>query len=178
MKKLEKALLALLLLAGMGGCTKKEAPSQETVKNKTKVCASINREDAKAETLVEIELKAAFAELADTLPTELSFYNVSKDQAAQNTAVDTMLKESCAAVIIELVDIAAAQPIMEKIQAAGLKTIRVMKYSTPMRINQRISARIFRKTMCCRVRSSHHCLMSATSTVMIRFQRPFFQSVN
>ena len=61
MKKLEKALLALLLLAGMGGCTKKEAPSQETVKNKTKVCASINREDAKAETLVEIELKAAFA---------------------------------------------------------------------------------------------------------------------
>ena len=125
MKKLEKALLALLLLAGMGGCTKKEAPSQETVKNKTKVCASINREDAKAETLVEIELKAAFAELADTLPTELSFYNVSKDQAAQNTAVDTMLKESCAAVIIELVDIAAAQPIMEKLQAAGLPLIYI-----------------------------------------------------
>lgn len=125
MKKLEKGLLALLLLAGMSGCTKKEAPSQETVKNKTRVCVSINREDAKAETLVEIELKAAFAELADTLPTELSFYNVSNDQAAQHTAVDKMLGEGCSAILLELVDAASAQAVTEKVQTSGIPLIYI-----------------------------------------------------
>ena len=77
--------------------------------------------------------------------------------------------------IIQLIDEGNTIPFIARYRKEAHGS---MKYSTPMQINQRISAWIFRKTMCCRVRSSHRCLIPATSTVMIRFQRPFFQSVN
>lgn len=125
MKKELKILLACLLAAGIAGCTKKEEPGKEPVSNKVKVCVSINREDIDAETTYEIELKAAFEALSESLPNEVSFYNVSKDQADQNNIINKMLGDSCSAILLELVDSASAQAITEKIQTAGLPLIYI-----------------------------------------------------
>lgn len=125
MKKELKILLACLLAAGIAGCTKKEEPGKEPVSNKAKVCVSINREDIDAETTYEIELKAAFEALSESLPNEVSFYNVSKDQADQNNSINKMLGDSCSAILLELVDSASAQAITEKIQTAGLPLIYI-----------------------------------------------------
>lgn len=125
MKKELKILLACLLAAGIAGCTKKEESGKEPVSNKAKVCVSINREDIDAETTYEIELKAAFEALSESLPNEVSFYNVSKDQADQNNSINKMLGDSCSAILLELVDSASAQAITEKIQTAGLPLIYI-----------------------------------------------------
>lgn len=125
MKKELKILLACLLAAGIAGCTKKEEPGKEPVSNKAKVCVSINREDIDAETTYEIELKAAFEALSESLPNEVSFYNVSKDQADQNNSINKMFGDSCSAILLELVDSASAQAITEKIQTAGLPLIYI-----------------------------------------------------
>lgn len=125
MKKGMKTLLVILLVSCIAGCTNKEEPGNEPVNNKAKVCVSINREDIEAETLYEIELKAAFNAFSESLPNELSFYNVSKDQADQNNNINKMLGEGCSSIILELVDKASAQAITEKIQATGLPLIYI-----------------------------------------------------
>lgn len=114
MKKIMKASLALLLMAGLSGCMNKNEEGNDSLINQTKVCVSINREDASKETLYEIKLAAAFAEIADTFPTTLSFYNVSNDQSAQISGIDTMIKDKCSAIIVELVDPASALLISER----------------------------------------------------------------
>lgn len=125
MKKGLKTLLAMLLISSIAGCTNKEDTENEAVKNKAKVCVSINREDIDAETLYEIELKEAFNALNKSFPNEVSFYNVSKNQADQNNSINKMLGEGCAAIILELVDAASAQAITEKIQTVGLPLIYI-----------------------------------------------------
>lgn len=125
MRKILKRLLALLLVLGIAGCTNNEEPGKEPVSNKVKICVSINREDIKDETLYEIELKEAFNALGESLPNEVSFYNVSKSQADQNNSINKMLSEGCSALLIELVDTTHAQAITEKLQTTGLPLIYI-----------------------------------------------------
>lgn len=125
MKKGMKIVLAMLIISCIAGCTNKEEPGKEPVNNKTKICVSINREDIDAETLYEIELKAAFTALSESLPNEISFYNVSKNQGDQNNSINKMLSEGCSALLIELVDTTYAQAITEKVQTTGLPLIYI-----------------------------------------------------
>lgn len=125
MKKGLKTFLAILLVSCIAGCTNKDDTGIEPVNNKAKVCVSINREEIDAETVYEIELKAAFKALSETFPNELSFYNVSKNQGDQNNSINKMLSEGCSAIILELVDTSFAQAITEKIQATELPLIYI-----------------------------------------------------